>query len=240
MGRKRNNQEQKKPNNQLIVDEKSFPWIPIITALITVLGLIIVALINRSTSLETTLKPIEATQTAEAQLTTIAMTITEGFAQTQIQMAIVSQTAFSGTQIALAITATEEYLAISETQTIEAQVFDTQTAVALAIPTPTENKPIRMEYTFVAGDTLEDISKKYVGSGLYASAIGRANCKPMPVDGDVLVIRFYSAQQGENIDFLAERFFTSPDFLRAINAIDDGVILLPTDQILILPGKCGN
>jgi hypothetical protein len=41
---------------------------PLLTAIIAALGFIIVALINRSTTVDTTLKPIAATQTAEAAL----------------------------------------------------------------------------------------------------------------------------------------------------------------------------
>ena len=50
-------------------------WLPaIVVAIITVVGYIIVALINRSTAIEAALKPIEATQTAEALHTLVAMT----------------------------------------------------------------------------------------------------------------------------------------------------------------------
>jgi hypothetical protein len=84
-----------------------------------------------------------------------------------------------------------------------------------------------------------DLSKRFIGSGLYAIAIGRANCKPSPVAEDILVIRFYSAQKGEDLNLIAEKYGTKSDFLRKINDIDISINLLPTDQILILPGRCG-
>ena len=213
------------------------PVLKIILAIIGSLGAIIAAYLAATKPVILT---IDATQTAEIRLTAVAMTATDGAFQTQTKAANVSITAFSGTQTALAIELEKASSAVSASQTAEAQVFETQTAIALAIPAATENKPIRIEYIFSIGDTLEGISKKFIGSGLYASAIGRANCKPTPVEGDALVIRFYSAQQGDSIELLAYRFSSSPDFLRAINAIDTGITSLPTDQILILPGKCGN
>ncbi len=251
----------KKPDPKSKVERPSQPVAPeppvlkIILAIIGSLGAIIAAYLAATKPVILT---IDATQTAEFRLTAIAMTATEGAFQTQTQAANISMTAFSGTQTALAIEAEKESLAVSASQTAlaieaekenlsvsasqtsEAQVFETQTAIALAIPAATENKPIRIEYIFSKGDTLEGISKKFIGSGLYASAIGRANCKPTPLEGNALVIRFYSAQQGDSIELLAYRFSSSPDFLRAINAIDTGITSLPTDQILILPGKCGN
>lgn len=49
-------------------------WLPtVIVAVISTIGLIIVALINRSTAITTALKPIEFTQTAEARHTAAAM-----------------------------------------------------------------------------------------------------------------------------------------------------------------------
>ena len=74
MDRKRNNQEQKQPNNQSASSEKSFPWVPVMAAFIAATGYVVVALINRSTAIETTLKPIQYTQTAEALHTAIAAT----------------------------------------------------------------------------------------------------------------------------------------------------------------------
>lgn len=66
--RKQVRQKQNQPGNSSIWSHT------IVVAIISAIALIVVALINRSTSIVTTLKPIEATQTAEAQHTTIAMT----------------------------------------------------------------------------------------------------------------------------------------------------------------------
>lgn len=52
------------------------PKVKIIIAVIAALGLIVVALINRSTALETALKPIESTQTAEAKSTQLVLSTT--------------------------------------------------------------------------------------------------------------------------------------------------------------------
>ena len=49
-------------------------YVPLIAAVIAAVGYIIVAIINRSTAITTTLKPIEYTQTAEAARTSSALT----------------------------------------------------------------------------------------------------------------------------------------------------------------------
>ena len=244
MGRKRNNQEQRKPNNQTASGEKTFPWFPVIAAVIAAMGYIVVALINRSTAITTTLKPIEFTQTAEAIHTSIAMTSTENAIQTQTQAAYMSMTAFSETQTALALESDARESAVVASQTAEAivifQTLDAQTAIAQAIPTPTEVKPFRYEHTVTVGETLKDISKKYFILDTYADSIGRANCNQSPRTGDVLVIRYFYVQLGDTIDIIAQRFGGSPNFLRSINNLSQDVVYPPANQIFILPGRCGS
>jgi LysM repeat protein len=221
-------------------------WIPatVVVAIITAVAYIVVALINRSTAITTTLKPIEFTQTAEAFHTSIAMTATVSEIQTQTQVAYLSITALSGTQTALAFESEVRESAIVASQTAEAlallQTLDAQTATAKAVPTLTEIKPLRYEHTVAVGETLKDISKKYFILDTYADSIGRANCNQSPKTGDVLVIRYFYVQIGDTIDIIAQRFGGSPSFLRSINNLSQDVVYPPANQIFILSGKCGN
>ncbi len=190
-------QKPKKPKD---VNEKLLT-VPIIVAVITTVGTIVVALISSSTALIVNLKPIEITQTAEALHTSVAMTATEDAFQTQTEAVNISMTAFSGTQTTSAIEAEKERLSVSSSQTAEvlvaAQVFMTQTLIAQTIPTPTEIKPVRYEHVVVVGETLKDISERYLILDIYADSIGRANCNPSPAAGDKLIIRYIYVQPGD-------------------------------------------
>jgi LysM repeat protein len=214
----------------------------VVLAIIAAVAAITVALIGYFGNLKSATLPIEATQTAEALHTLVAMTATAVVIQTQIEADNISATAFSGNQTALAIETEKENLSVSASQTTEAlvvaQAFMTQTAVAQAMPTPTEIKPIRYDHIVEVGETLTKISKKYFILDDYADAIGRANCNPSPKTGDLLIIKYFYVQVGDTIDSIAGKFGGSPKFLRAINNLSQEVVFPPAGQILILPGKC--
>jgi LysM repeat protein len=218
-------------------------YIPLITAIVAALALIIVAIINRSTALLTTLTPIEFTQTAEAFHTSVAATQTMAASETFIsstQTAKAFGAAITLTQHANA-SETKTSLALTQAANVlETSVGATNQAVLTQNALPlTEIKPVRYEYTFEKGDTLEEISIKFLLTNFFADAIGKANCNRSPNVGDVLVIRYYNVQQGDTIDLLAERYGGSVNFLRSINNLSDAVVFLPAGQVFILPGKCG-
>jgi LysM repeat protein len=102
-----------------------------------------------------------------------------------------------------------------------------------------EIEPVRYDYTVKVGETLRDISRKFLITDYYATAIGRANCNQSPAEGDILVIRYYPVQQGDTIDLISKKFGGTTNFLRSINGLNENVTSLPVGQILILPGDCG-
>lgn len=238
--------------------KKEKPNYLLITAIIAAFGVVIAAIISYFGAVNQVLLPIEATQTAEAFHTTIAMTQTSKaletfFAMTQtaseLETSIAMVQTANAIESSIAMTQTVEVLetsiAMAKTaEAIETSIAMTRSAEALetsvVMTSQAEIKPIRYEYTVEVGNTLKEISKKYFIVDFYADAIGRANCNPSPVAGDTLVIKYYYIQQGDTLDVIVERFGSKVSFVRYINNLSQEVILLPAGQILMLPGSCSD
>ena len=202
------------------------------------------ALIGYLASIEGVTLPINATQTAEALHTSVAITQTAealGKAVAMTQTANVLETSIAIAQTADALK-TETSIAMTQTVDVLAVsiAMTSQAILTQSVPTPTEIKPIKYEYTVQSGDTLREISKKYFIVDFYADAIGKANCTQLPIAGNILIIKYYYIQQGDSPDSIAERFRIKVGFLRYINNLSEDVISLPAGYILILPGKCGS
>ena len=128
--------------------------IQIIIAIIAATGLITVALINRSTAITISLKPIESTQTAEALHTSVAMTTQTAEAlYTSIAMTTQTAEAFHASiamttqaaeamETSIAVTKTAEAIETSVAMTKTAETLGTTIAMTNQAAKPPTNTPL--------------------------------------------------------------------------------------------------
>ena len=164
----------------------------IIIAFIGAFALIVAGTIAYFASIKQVLLPIEATQTAEALHTAIAMT----------------------------------------------QMYTPPPSETPTIAPTNDMSPVIQEYIAVEGDTLTDISREYLKSDRYVSAIAQANCIDNLMIDDKVVIKYYIVQSGDNLSRIANNFEVSVQLIQYINGFDGDTIY--DGQILILPiyGEC--
>ena len=114
----------------------------------------------------------------------------------------------------------------------------TETQTPMATPTD-EMKSDVFLYTPIQGDTLASISKQLLGSGMYAQAIGRADCiVDKPVPGKELTIKVYTVRSGDTLGEIADKFGMSVNFIRFINDFTGDTIYAGQKLILPIYGKC--